>query len=120
MKKKRTIIINNPKLKEIRNNLRNLWLEWGESLWFKIDRKREQIQCDEEGKPTDLPLFNHLREEEVKISRIMDDSICNCSVCNAKDRNMTYNPLHKEWYCTECYEENQEFYKNTEWEFLFP
>lgn len=128
MKKKRTICIKDPKLRKTRDNLRDLWLAWGSKLWKELFDERRAIEYNENGS---LKKSNELSKEEririnalgSKISELRNfesASICMCTVCAKGDRDAIYNPVDKEWYCVDCYNENQDFYKDSENSFLYP
>ncbi|MFX1328807.1 MAG: hypothetical protein ACFE91_11825 [Promethearchaeota archaeon] len=87
MHKKRSIKINNPYLRRIRNNLRNLII----------------TACSVE-KSNILDKAEESEDEYWAIERPLRASILLCPACFKSDKDMTYNPLRKEWYCTECYE----------------
>lgn len=128
MKKKRTIIIKNPKLRKIRDNFRSLWIEWGQKMWFELNEEYKEIHYDKNKRPRhpndysneERQLVGHIKSKMREIDNYVDNSICKCIVCGKGDRDMTYNPIDKEWYCTKCYQENKEFYKDTKESFLYP
>ncbi|MHA2195171.1 MAG: hypothetical protein ACXABO_06200 [Promethearchaeota archaeon] len=128
MRKKKTIIIKNPKLRKVRNNLRNLFLGWGSKQLDDLFNTRDKIERNEKGI---MKKFSELNEDEkekiddttLRISRlrkIRDASICKCTVCGTSDKDMTYNPVKKEWFCVDCYKLNQDFYKDTDEAYLYP
>lgn len=105
MKSKRTIIIKNPDLRKIRNNLRNVILE-------ACSVKKSSIHDEEEKLMENDDFFEN--EKYQKLSRDLNDqywaietplraSILLCPACFQTDKDMTYNPVRKEWYCTDCY-----------------
>jgi len=122
MKKKRTIVIKTPKLVLIRNNFRKLWIKWSQDIRLNIRKKIQDVDLHPDGKPKALdemtPQEQELYEQlEVKLSQIrykLEASICLCTICGRSNRNMTFNPVDQEWYCTQCYEQNKEFFKNTD------
>lgn len=128
MKKKKTISINDPQLRKIRDNFRDLWLAWGTKLWFELHDKYVKIHYDRNRRPRHPNEYSREEKEiikqlEVKMTELENfesASICMCTVCAKGDRDATYNPVDKEWYCTECYDENKDFYKETENSFLYP
>ncbi len=44
-----------------------------------------------------------LNDQWWDIERPLRASILLCPACFQSDKDMTYNPVRKEWYCTECY-----------------
>jgi hypothetical protein len=116
MKKKRTISIKNPRLRRIRGELRSL-LQLAESKQIHdlID-KIEKIQNSEVFWDENHPDFKRLHKEvqqlnsqENDLSYAFNSSIAWCPVCRSADKDMTYNPVSKQWLCTECYISNQRF-----------
>lgn len=128
MKKKRIIIIRYPKLKKIRDNFRALWIEWAHQVWFQLNEEYKKIHYDKNKKPRHPDSYSSQEKDLVKkvkskmreIDNFGDNSICKCSVCGKGDRDMIYNPVDNSWYCTECYQENRDFYKDTNESFLYP
>lgn len=109
LKKKRTISIRSPSLKKIRDNFRSLILEVNKALQHKLADKRDLISKDifENPERDTKILHEQIRELEQKIQKneqFVYESIVVCPVCFATNRDMTYNPVRKTWYCTECYE----------------
>jgi len=113
VKKKKTIVINNPQLRKIRDNLRLLYMEAARAQWFRLSEEKEKILYDGDHKrrhPNDYSM-----EEREKLTvmahkmtgntEMVEKSICKCYRCVATDKNMTYNPVEKAWYCFQCYEE---------------
>ena len=109
MKKKRTIIIGNPHLKQIRNNLRSVILKTNRSVQHELLDKVSELKSIDgyfENHPPRLhDEVKHLKDKEKKIERALRASILLCPVCFKTDKDMTYNPVQKKWYCTECYTE---------------
>jgi hypothetical protein len=95
----------------IRNNFRNIFLE---AVHLQI-REYLAEQAGRKGSRKYAGLEWGLR-------RSMDNSICYCPRCRAMDKNMTFNPIEKRWYCVQCYLEMQHWTakKKTGESFLFP
>ncbi|MHA2394699.1 MAG: hypothetical protein ACXAEX_22445 [Promethearchaeota archaeon] len=128
MKKKKTISIKNPRLREIRNNLRALLIEWKIHQWNQLNDEYTRIHYDQDGRVRHSKEYT-LEEREIvrviqkkmkRLNDIVTGSICKCSVCGASDKDMTYNPVTKEWFCVDCYKLNQDFYKDTDKAYLYP
>ena len=92
MKRHRTIIIKNPRLQKIHNNLRDL-------ITFEVIQREEDFKKDSKF------------AEQLALSRLLDRSICRCSGCTRDDQDMAYNPSLGEWFCVECYRLSQDTYK---------
>jgi hypothetical protein len=122
MKKKKTISIKNATLRMIRDNLRKLLLEWGSRQLNDLFAEREKIERNNQGKirtNTELAYeerqrIDNITNQIVKIRRIKEASICKCAICNDSNKDMTYNPIEKEWFCVDCYKINQDHYKDTD------
>ena len=125
MKKKRTIAIRDPKLQKIRNNLRKLLLKWKSIEWNQLCDIYEKIQFDVNDNVRDLSekeqqQVRDLRMKMKEINLIASHSICKCALCSASERDMTYNPVRKRWYCVDCYQKLQHDFKGEEESVLYP
>jgi hypothetical protein len=112
MRDKRAIVIKNPRLQKIRNNLRDIILE---AVLAKSKRIRNQMQNlkknpDGTGRsirdfsPDELVKFRTLQEEQSDLRMLSQRSICMCIACGKGERDMVYNKPYDAWYCTECYD----------------
>ena len=115
MKKRRTIIIKHPRLKRIRNNLRMVLIREAVKREEEIQNKIETIIYDKDRNFRDLKIkekkeVDKLNLELRRYMSLMRDSICYCNTCQSKDKDMSYNPMLKRWYCTDCFKEFQEEY----------
>lgn len=128
MKKKKTITIKNPKLRKIRNNLRELLIEWKIKQWRELNEEYKKIHYDQAGRVRHSKELSkgerfkvgRIQEQMKTLDDIMTGSICKCTVCGAPDKDMTYNPVEKRWFCVDCYKLNQDFYKDTDQAYLYP
>lgn len=111
MRDKRAIIIKDPRLQRIRNNLRNLIIQTYHKEFKKLFDKMEKIERDNTGKyrsvddmtPGEKDRFRSLQEQENQLSNALDRSILICVACGKGERDMVYNKAYNAWYCTECY-----------------
>jgi ribosomal protein L37AE/L43A len=112
LKKKRTIMIKDPQLRKIRTNLRRLILSACKAEQARI-HDEEGILMKEERVEKRNGTYND--EKYRRLNKELDDqywaiedplraSIIECPVCFKSDKDMTYNPNRKVWYCTDCYE----------------
>jgi RPA family protein len=104
---KKAIIIKNEKLRKIRNNLRQLWINAAVDKKMELrKRQREFWKAQDEGKiePDEAHKKRRkLEKEKWSIERPLRRSICECQICNKDDRDMVYTPVIKAWFCTKCY-----------------
>lgn len=112
MRDKRAIIIKNPRIQKIRNNLRcvfyqsarmrrkKIYDKWRAYL-FNSDGSRRDI---DDFSPVELEMFRKLQVQENQITDMINRSILKCVACGKADRDMVYNKSYNAWYCTECYE----------------
>ena len=115
-------------MQKIRNNLRMLLIRWAQDQWSRLKDEQKKIDRDNSGRPKQLKEFTDAeRERFIMIRREMNEnmelvkrSICMCSSCSAPDKDMTYNPVTKEWFCVDCYRELQDFYKDKQESFMYP
>ncbi len=111
MRDKRAIIIKAPRLQNIRNNLRLLWLKTVSQRWNELFDKMEVLERDSGGKyrsvdemtSEERKKFREFQEEQSKLRDLANRSICKCLVCGKVDQDMVYNKTYDAWYCTECY-----------------
>ncbi|MBA7520555.1 hypothetical protein ES705_12651 [subsurface metagenome] len=82
----------------------------------EIIEKVEELQNTEGFWDKDHPNYKNLRKESQELSSQENNlrfaykaSIIKCPVCMSIDKDMTYNPVFKKWYCIECYEANKKF-----------
>ncbi|MFX1498426.1 MAG: hypothetical protein ACFFBH_12945 [Promethearchaeota archaeon] len=111
MKDKRAIIIKNPKLQKIRDNLRDILIQEFHVQWKRLFNERTNISRYNDEKPKSVrdmisdekKRFRALQEQETELSFSFDKSILVCVSCGKGHRNMVYNKAYDAWYCTECY-----------------
>ena len=105
--------MNNPQLRRIRDNLRLLYMEAAKSQWFRLKEEERKISYDGAGKvrhpntysEEEKKKLHQMRRRMTENTEMVDKSICKCFRCVATDKNMTYNPVEKAWFCFQCYEE---------------
>ena len=126
MEPKKTIIIKNPQLRKIRNNLRLLFIKAASDRKSQLRDEFRRVWWDEDGNPKEynngrIRISHDIRGEMEKIDKILDRSICFCPSCRSSDKDMVRNPVTKVWFCIQCYQNNHEFYKHKEkYAHLFP
>ena len=92
MREKRTISVRHPQLIRFRNALREV-LSTAKSIEY-----RRLLDEGKGLKPT---------ESEADWKK----SLCTCPLCGSRTSDMTFNPYMEKWFCVDCYEKNQKFYK---------
>ncbi len=105
MKKKRTISITNPKLRKIRDSLREIISKASDSYERELIKERDGLRLEE-----DKEKIKVLGDKIDKIYTAWKNSICVCPVCGSRTSDMTFNPHLKAWFCVDCYEKNRQFY----------
>ena len=106
MKKKKTIIIKNPRLQKLRYNLRMIIIKEAHMRKSMLRKKwKEYWEMGDRERAQDFAI------EKQEISRSINNSICICHVCGSTKKNMVYNPELKTWFCIECYGINKSFYR---------
>jgi len=97
MKKERAIIIKDPRLQKIRNELRTLLKLWKED---KINFLRaEASKYSERG---DDQKSRSIQRKISDLDLLDIRSICTCLHCGCSDKDMIYIPKMKQWLCIEC------------------
>ena len=115
MKKKKSIVIKNSSLQKIRNNFRRILILESNKRSGKITDSRRAIEQDSNGNLRDLSAKEQRKVIDLcarsgYLSDKLKDSICVCGTCHAVDKDMTYNPTIKSWYCVDCFNEFRDTY----------
>lgn len=120
MKKKKRISIKNPKLRNLRNNLRKvLLLAVEDDIKLNIDLRKSLL---EESKvfvePSEQYTFikddsSTLIAKSHELYRLERSSICKCPICSRIDQDMIFIPDENLWFCTECYDNGALWWRKT-------
>lgn len=110
MKDKRIISVKDPKLRKIRNELREVLLQARRAEWREIYDEMKEIDSNEEGDsipmdelaPSQLRRFRELQQLENENRETGRKSICMCYNCGKADQDMYYNHSYRAWFCIEC------------------
>ncbi len=108
MEHKKEIKVMDPRLRAIRNNLREIiYLRWDQEGLQLIQAQSHLLDAhlSQEEK-----LLIHLQlEENFKQNRnLMKNSIIMCGWCHQRDKDAIYNPSNRQWFCPDCYNEHEE------------
>ena len=125
MKKQRTIIVKHPVLRNLRNNLRQVFytavLLEPQRLCELINKKIKEIDLNSR---SDERMMKDLAIQSSRIAGLLQNSICKCRYCsmglnsdeigtpdpNCMKKDMVYIPNGRypgKWECVECYEIHQ-------------
>ena len=110
LKQEKKIIIQNEKLRKVRNSFRDIFIL---ALFDEIEILQNFDNLYED--------WSNLTPEEEKESAILQakitnlfsllsKSICSCPLCTNSDKDMVYVPDHEIWYCVECQEKDLIWY----------
>ena len=113
VKKKKTISIKDPKLRNIRDSLRYILFQVRIGLVEDFMARESRISLGDERRAMWADRIDALRTA-------WQDSICVCPVCGSRTSDMTYNPVEEKWFCVRCYEENKAFYIKRGEGYLYP
>ena len=113
VKKKKTISIKDPRLRNIRDSLRYAITEVESGLIRDFMARKFKIPSGDERCAIWVDRIDMLETA-------WKNSICVCSVCGSQTSDMTYNPVEEKWFCVRCYEENQAFYIKRGEGYLYP
>lgn len=110
MKDKRIVNIKNPKLRKIRNELREVWLQARDAERDRIKNEMELLRFDEDENrisvddwtPSQIKHFRELQRLKDEVEEIGRKSICMCYTCGKPDQNMYYNHPYRAWFCIDC------------------
>ena len=108
MKKKKAIIIKNPLLQTLRNNLREIILDAFYRELHKLSVKERSIwegKSVNELSKVENDEFHDLIDRQNKLREAKNRSICECPVWSQTNKDMIYNPKTQYWYCLDCYNE---------------
>ena len=98
---------NNNNNRRLRNNLRSLLIQACGTEQSKIQDEEEKLKLIpdyyETHPPELLKRVKELNDMYWAIETPLRESILLCPVCFQTNKDMTYNPVRKVWYCTECY-----------------
>ncbi len=107
MKRARTIIIKDPKLRKIRDNLRKILILECVARQEKIVSRKRELQLDEDGNVR--ALASKEEEEVIELSLelrgyifSLRNSILFCQLCHSTNKDMSYNLKENQWYCIDC------------------
>jgi len=108
MKNGRTIIIRDPKLQKIRNNLRFIILKESSKRKSEIRDQKHDVNHDKDGnyiRTTDegSKILQELTVKWWEIERPLRASIIKCPGCNKHKNDMTFHRKTRTWYCVQCY-----------------
>ncbi len=106
MKKERAIIIKDPRLQKIRNELRTLL-----KLWISDVRKSLMDESSMYSKRGDDQKSRYIQRKISDLNLFENLSICTCLHCGHSDKDMIYIPKMKQWLCIECNSERVYFEK---------
>ncbi len=115
MKKKKTIVIKDSKLKKIRNNLRVSVIQGANSQLKLYFDERHRLSTDLNGNIREISESKKARTVKLtrkmsEINRNIDASIIRCPACRKIDRDMKFNLELKQWFCSKCYKDMCELY----------
>jgi len=51
-----------------------------------------------------------IQSQKEELYNALDKSICRFPSCKRSDRDMVFNSVIQEWWCTQCYQEMREYY----------
>ena len=107
LKKKRSVIIRNSRLRRIRNNTREVILPACNAEQSRLQARRWKIKTHPKYFTEDSSELSdqvkELNDQFWAIERPLRASIIQCPTCFQTDKDIIYNPVRKEWYCVECY-----------------
>ena len=110
MKDKRIVRVKNPKLRKIRNEMRELLLQARDADLNKITHEMELMEFDKDDNritidelaPSQLERFRRLQQMKYENREIGRKSICLCYNCGKSDQDMYYNHPYRAWFCVGC------------------
>ena len=110
MKKDKTNIIKNPKLRLLRNNLRKIMEEAQYRKFMELEKeitKLNHIMEYRDGKqptPEEKEKSHKLSIERDRLENAFNRSIIYCQECKSTEKDMRYFTKWAEWVCVDCYD----------------
>ncbi|MBA7670503.1 hypothetical protein ES703_78649 [subsurface metagenome] len=126
MKKERKIIIKNPKLQAIRNNLRKIIVLATDDEWWRLNHQERLYSNNRDATrntPSQRKRMLDLLNKRYELNDYLKRSICRCfsgNHCPNKTElgdsivslvDMVYAPYMGAWYCVDCYERIEQKWK---------
>ena len=97
LNKIKRVVIKDPFLIRLRDNLRLIWIRW----FYDLEAGLEVLWHAAEGAEKAL-----LRRELEGLRRSIYKSICRCNTCGKTGKNHLYLPFTKAWVCFDCLDNN--------------
>ena len=94
MKKEKTIIIKDPKLRNIRNELRTLLRLWVSEVESSLIKQKMSYNDRQE--------YTDLQKSLSELHLLYVKSICICLFCGKNDKDMIFIPKMDQWLCLDC------------------
>jgi len=121
MKDGRRIIINNPVLRNLRNNLRVIihksyrqeYRNLNDKILYNLDNRENQK--DEHLKTQMTVEIENLSMKQNKLRTSRNKSILSCGMCGTLEDDRIYYKGFDEWYCPKCFEENYKDWPPLNW-----
>ncbi|MBD3212711.1 MAG: hypothetical protein GF311_08880 [Candidatus Lokiarchaeota archaeon] len=117
MKKKYIQKLQNEHLRKIRTGFRRLLINKIADIRIQIHKEQRKLDLSNE---REAKKYRKLEKEWWELELLKRNGTVKCPVCNSSDKNMTFSPTLKAWYCNECYQLNHHYYKNTKNKHLWP
>ena len=107
MNKKKKIALKDPRLRAIRNSLREVinLVEIAEE-----ERLFETMNKEDKNTKEGYERFCKMHAEMDRLSLARRKSIIECPACSAIDRDMRYNLYDNAWYCVDCFKDYEFLY----------
>ncbi len=101
MNKKKTIALKDPRLRKIRNNLREVISLVSIAEETKIFKLMHQ---EDKGTTEGYERYRQMHAKMDALSVSKKESTIRCPACSfGADRDVRYNPYDKAWYCVDCF-----------------
>ncbi len=108
------VVIRDPKLRKVRDNLRKLFLIFTENEYNRLTSLCNIYLSKINLTNSQMKRFKAVREERYMLYRALTHSICLCAVCSSSIKDMDYVPSGKCWICVDCLDSIKENKKKKE------
>ena len=104
LKHEKRVIIQNERLRNLRNNLRQILILAVYDEIGILDNFDSLYEAWLDLTPEEEKEVAYLQGTKHELFGLLRKSICKCPLCTSDDKDIVYIPDHETWYCIECQE----------------
>ncbi|NVM17749.1 MAG: hypothetical protein HWN80_08530 [Candidatus Lokiarchaeota archaeon] len=108
MNKKKTIAIKDPRLRKIRDSLREVI---SQAVYKEMSKLFESMKKEDRGTADGYERYWELNSKKSELRLNLKKSTIRCPACNfGSDRDVRYNLYDNAWYCVDCFKDYEFLY----------